>query len=398
MGEAVAARITCDGCKKTYAWKPELAGKRVKCKCGHTIQVPAAQEPPPDEDGMYDLAPSEEPVKPKRSPAHPPPPGLSAPAPAAATSAIPYQAAPIRDRMSNENLMDMNRDVYVPVALLAVGVILYLACFAFRFHLTGAGIVTVSVGLFILTAFKAALLVGFAMLLANPLGVSFGGIWTATLKLAAVAVFCDGVTAWVDFGVNKISNGTFGNGIMGYGTMSFPVALGIYWVLLIYLFSMDSGDSWITVLLLAVFDLIVKMALVFLLLGMVLHMGGASAPGLGGGSSKMPAHSELADRIEELQTRKCLPEAREYLKEPHNVNYLGGAIDDMYKAGAKTVYFEISRNINGKPSADGIVIEMPEDKNQRQECLKICRQIEEGKKPDQPVPDDGDAYYELLLR
>ena len=87
-------------------------------------------------------------------------------------------------------------------------------------------------------------------------GLAFGGIWTATLKLAAIAVFCDGVTTWVDAGVMKISGG-FGGNMMGYGVMSFPVALGLYWVLLIYLFSMDSGDSWMVVMLLSVFDRIV---------------------------------------------------------------------------------------------------------------------------------------------
>ena len=58
-------------------------------------------------------------------------------APAVATSALPYQGPPVRDRMSNANLMDMNRDVYVPTALLAGGVLIYMACFAYRYHLSG---------------------------------------------------------------------------------------------------------------------------------------------------------------------------------------------------------------------------------------------------------------------
>ena len=65
MSEATAARFSCGGCNKTYAWKPELAGKRVKCKCGQVIDVPQATAQDEDE-AMYDLAPSEEPVKPKR--------------------------------------------------------------------------------------------------------------------------------------------------------------------------------------------------------------------------------------------------------------------------------------------------------------------------------------------
>jgi hypothetical protein len=33
--------FSCDACGKTYAWKPEIAGKRVKCKCGGKLTVPA---------------------------------------------------------------------------------------------------------------------------------------------------------------------------------------------------------------------------------------------------------------------------------------------------------------------------------------------------------------------
>ncbi|MBT6154973.1 MAG: hypothetical protein HOL01_00820 [Planctomycetaceae bacterium] len=33
--------IECDECAKTYKVKPEMAGKRAKCKCGASIQIPA---------------------------------------------------------------------------------------------------------------------------------------------------------------------------------------------------------------------------------------------------------------------------------------------------------------------------------------------------------------------
>lgn len=36
----VAEAVTCPDCKRAYKWKPELAGKRVKCKCGQRIQFP----------------------------------------------------------------------------------------------------------------------------------------------------------------------------------------------------------------------------------------------------------------------------------------------------------------------------------------------------------------------
>ena len=43
MPEA-AVKFNCDACGQSYRWKPELAGKRVRCKCGQPLQVPA--QPP----------------------------------------------------------------------------------------------------------------------------------------------------------------------------------------------------------------------------------------------------------------------------------------------------------------------------------------------------------------
>ena len=50
---SIAEPIVCGGCSKKFAWKVELAGKRVRCKCGHTIIVnfgpakPASAKPGP---------------------------------------------------------------------------------------------------------------------------------------------------------------------------------------------------------------------------------------------------------------------------------------------------------------------------------------------------------------
>jgi hypothetical protein len=64
----MSAKIVCATCQKEYRWKPEIAGKRAKCKCGAVISIPA-QEPvvPEEEDiGAYDLA--EAPPEPVRPP------------------------------------------------------------------------------------------------------------------------------------------------------------------------------------------------------------------------------------------------------------------------------------------------------------------------------------------
>jgi hypothetical protein len=32
--------FTCDACGRSYAWKPELAGRRITCKCGEMFFAP----------------------------------------------------------------------------------------------------------------------------------------------------------------------------------------------------------------------------------------------------------------------------------------------------------------------------------------------------------------------
>ena len=41
MGETTQAKFSCPSCGRQFSWKPELAGKSAKCKCGATIKIPA---------------------------------------------------------------------------------------------------------------------------------------------------------------------------------------------------------------------------------------------------------------------------------------------------------------------------------------------------------------------
>ena len=49
-------QFSCDNCGKSYAWKPQLAGKRVKCKCGSPLSVPKSDPAAHDDGGLDDLA------------------------------------------------------------------------------------------------------------------------------------------------------------------------------------------------------------------------------------------------------------------------------------------------------------------------------------------------------
>ena len=75
MTQTAMDQIVCTSCSKAYRWKPELAGKMGKCKCGQLLQFPVddpgaqAVMPKEEEAGEYELnepvaAPSK-PVAPK---------------------------------------------------------------------------------------------------------------------------------------------------------------------------------------------------------------------------------------------------------------------------------------------------------------------------------------------
>ena len=47
MPTAQPDRIVCEGCRRSGPYKPELAGKKIKCKCGHIMRVPVARSAAP---------------------------------------------------------------------------------------------------------------------------------------------------------------------------------------------------------------------------------------------------------------------------------------------------------------------------------------------------------------
>lgn len=84
-----AGKFACDSCNRSYRWTDKLAGKRVKCKCGAVLQVPAEEPAGPDElpPDFASLEPSDAPTAAATPPAY----ATSAPktsAKAAATQAI----------------------------------------------------------------------------------------------------------------------------------------------------------------------------------------------------------------------------------------------------------------------------------------------------------------------
>src|SRR5439155_11483404 len=125
MPEVEHGRFLCEGCGKSYRWKAELAGKKVKCKCGAVMICPA-EEPGAPADDLYDLAPDgEEPKKPKPAASDVttiPAQAVAAAAAGRAPSAKPPPLAyrkPRDEKTAVDNYFpDKTKDLYAPLWLI----------------------------------------------------------------------------------------------------------------------------------------------------------------------------------------------------------------------------------------------------------------------------------------
>src|SRR5436853_7687691 len=46
MAQTAVRAVSCDTCGKQYRYKPELAGKKVKCPCGGRVKFPLDKQQP----------------------------------------------------------------------------------------------------------------------------------------------------------------------------------------------------------------------------------------------------------------------------------------------------------------------------------------------------------------
>lgn len=420
-----AAKFSCDACNRQYTWKAELAGRRVKCKCGAVMTVPQeVAQPEPELDALYDLAPTEEEPVQKIAPLKAPVGAAAAAAIAApgggaaakgkslprGTQALGYQRGPTqkeKDRFSNATLVDLKRDVYVPTGLLVGSMLVYVGYYALRYNMGFAGILAVGFGLSLLTLIKTVLLIGFAFTVATPLGVSFGGVGTAVLKLAAIATSCDALLTLVDAGMVKLAGP--GGAMYGY-IFDFFISVGVYWGLLIYLFNMDPGDSYMVVAILSVFDMIVRTALMIFLMATIMSWGGIASSAVplaglgGGGGGSGGGKSSVVDPVDEIlvdaKESNRLKEAKEYI-DGGRQGVFGKSVADWYAAGCKNVWFEMSHgDINGRQDPEVLIVELPpkSQKEARLKCFQILRQCYKdigrgGSVTDSdPVVDTGEKY------
>jgi hypothetical protein len=327
MDTTSAGKFSCEACGKSYAWKAQLAGKRVKCKCGGVMTVPrsdpAAVEDalPPDFEDLYALAegtPVTQAVTPPAfSRAGTPCPscgsnvesgavicvgcgtnlktgkkvktrkpgsegGGGRPVPALATAGggrgamLGYaQMAPRRHGGDEERSADVFfhpvKDLYIPGALVVAGTMLSVIAMIYHQGVHSIGIAMFAVG--VMTLINLALTVPAVLATVKMFDLGLGPIGPGVLKIAACA----------------IAPGAFGE-LMG---MIFTGAVGGYigWcisliftiVIFMKLLEMDFGE----VLICSTFIFVIRTWVVYALLFALLHGFGISGLPMGGGMGGM---------------------------------------------------------------------------------------------------------------
>ena len=181
MPETADLNFRCDVCGRSHRWSPDLVGQMIPCPCGEPAPVPAGPE-----GDLYDLSPIKvEPIKtsviPITEEEH--------------SSVLGYQrpaTVTIEEGYSEANpmIVSVPKDLIIPIALIFVGTVAEFV-WAFRVSPSPRVAITSVGGDFIMHL--VTMLIG-VIVAARILGVSFGPVPTAILKLAAIAVGPTGVT------------------------------------------------------------------------------------------------------------------------------------------------------------------------------------------------------------
>jgi hypothetical protein len=326
METTTAGKFGCDACGKQYSWKPQLAGKRVKCKCGGVLTVPAtdpAAAPPPADlglpegfDDLYALAegtPIPDAVTPPSYSRGAPCPSCGAsvapeavlcvscgtnvktgkkvkakkasggggggPTPALATAGtgsrgvLGYaQMAPKRhgeERQGGDVFFHPVKDLYIPGALVVAGTILSYLALVFHHGVRNPGAALFAVGM--MTLINLILTVPAVLLTVKLFDLGLGPIGPGVLKIAACAIAPGAVGELM----GMIFTGSAG-AFIGWG-ISYACTLLIFMKLL----EMDFGD----VLMCSSFIFVIRTWAVYAILFALLNGFGISLPagGMGGG-------------------------------------------------------------------------------------------------------------------
>jgi hypothetical protein len=243
MAASMEARFACEECGRAYRWKPELAGRELKCACGSVITAPAER---PDVDGdLYnfaDDAPATKPAAP-RVPTTPAKVGEGVVAPAAVRAAdagrtIEYQRPTTPGNPTDiERLFpDRVKDLYMPLALIAAGTLVHVIYAVFQVRGGGYRLPVAMMQLGWHVVVQTGLMLVALLIAAKFRGIQFGPLPTTIIKLCAVTL-TPGAVAIIAIPLAFIVP------VLG-GIVILLVEFCAYFAILGALFDLDQSDTW----------------------------------------------------------------------------------------------------------------------------------------------------------
>jgi multisubunit Na+/H+ antiporter MnhC subunit len=425
MEQVDQGKFSCEGCGKSYRWKPELAGRKVKCKCGFIMTAP--KEPPvsdePDLDALYSLA--DEGKEAARSAVAEAPtircpscktalePGSSLCAqcgfnlktgsrakaratPAAGTAYVPsgggaavatapnvaggaFSAFGAPRRRGEDLKMERNDaiiDWYVPIGLLVLGIALGTLRFM-KFSTDSAPLPQA----LMFTGIKMVLgfaLVAFAAIFMIKWGeIAFGDPLQAAVKIAAAVTAPVAVAEIISFLIHDAPP-------TGWGLVGFFLAFGMFFILYHYLFEWDLSEKWVVV---GVTTIICMLAVPFLFTMIQGSSGGALI------SKGAKNNNALYDYQLELgrakPARAWIEEASGRLVGDLSRETSVQLIDDLYALGPKNG--EVYVFVEG-PQAAEIIVRLPSDSKKRKAFFDYRSEFGKKNSGGQAEPDDGGKW------
>ncbi len=261
-----AGRFNCDSCGASFRWKPELAGKKAKCKCGATIACPQTDPSVPAVvDDVYDLAPdADAPAARRPAPVMP----VASVATVAAAAPVMAQAMPGVANVSRAaplayhtpkhdvdvNFPNRTLDLHMPVALIIGSIVIEIATIylnpALRIQTFGQLMMSVGLGLIISTVF---ILIGI-VIAAKVRHFSLGTTPSMILKLIAISLAPAAAMdlAWLPLRF------VFILGII----LDWLVGFMLYFALIGAFFELDQSDTWYCVVVIFLIKLFTAILLV----------------------------------------------------------------------------------------------------------------------------------------
>jgi hypothetical protein len=401
-------KFSCDSCGKTYEWKLALAGRRAKCKCGATIMVPTELPGAAEPDGLYDFA---EPSPLPAAGAVPAAIGNAAPAIAYATP------DPVDKRFSFDNLYHKPRDFYFPTAAFVIGFIALLVWAAYVSGGSSGAVLLFSGFLCVTTLFKTVVMIGAAFVIAPMAGVSFGGIWTAVLKLAAIAVVTDAGLFWLQTimeatGAYPTTGGYARRAFVWIAVINTMLAAALIGIMLRLFFDMDRDEVATIAVPLAILNRILNF-LILLALAFIIDRatatltapapvaapptgtlpGGGGAPGATTPAAPpVPAVSqEVLERDREIsrmiQQGIVAREAREHYQTSLAKSANKQQVLAIYDAGPKRLYIAGRR----------LIVEMPADAAARKRVIDALTALRQHLGVDADLTDHHGRFIEMPL-